>query len=123
MTSVLVIDDEPAIVSLLALCLEPLSVELLHATGLAGALELARQQRVGLVLLDLALGDEDGVDLLPRLRGEPGLADVPIVAFSAHHSRRREAIEHGADSFLARPFAWADLRSTVEAHLLPTDDH
>jgi len=70
-TPVLVVDDEPAIVPLLELCLDHLSLELLHATGLSSALEHARQQRVSLVLLDIALGSEGGLEMLPQLLTRP----------------------------------------------------
>jgi DNA-binding response OmpR family regulator len=115
---VLIVDDEPAIASLVALCLDPLGVRVVQASGLLGALQIAQEEDIGLVLLDLALGDEDGLEILPRLRDEPGLSGVPVVAFTAHDSRRREAIDSGVDSFLPRPFASADLQSTVELYLV-----
>ena len=114
MSRVLVVDDEPDIVSLVAMCLDPLGLGVVQARGLASALEAARQDSVGLVLLDLALGDEDGLEILPFLRAEPALSGVPVVAFTAHDSRRREAIASGVDSFLGRPFAAAQLRTMVE---------
>ena len=73
-----------------------------------------------MVLLDLALGDEDGLDILPYLRADPSLSGIPVVAFTAHDSRRREALASGVDSFLGRPFAAAQLRATVET-LWPRD--
>jgi two-component system, NarL family, sensor histidine kinase BarA len=115
---VLIVDDEPEIASLVALCLDPLGVEVVQASGLSSALRIARQGDIGLVLLDLALGAEDGLEILPRLRDEPNLSGVPVVAFTAHDSRRREAIDSGVDSFLPRPFASADLQSTVELYLV-----
>jgi DNA-binding response OmpR family regulator len=116
---VLLIDDEAGITRLVALCLEPLGVEVVHAVDLDGALAvLARGVDVGLVLLDLALDSEDGLDILPRLRAAPQLKDVPVVAFTAHDSRRREALARGIDSFIVRPFAFGDLQSAVEVHLL-----
>ena len=118
MKRVLIVDDEPDIASLVALCLAPLGVQVVAATGLLSALRVARVEDIGLVLLDLALGDEDGLEILPRLRDEPRLAGVPVVAFTAHDSRRREAIDSGVDSFLPRPFASADLQSTVELHFV-----
>lgn len=66
------------------------------------------------MLLDLALGAEDGLEMLPQLREEPRLSGVRIVAFSNHDSRRREALERGVDGFLKRPFTCAELQSTVE---------
>ena len=118
MKKVLLVDDEPEIASLVALCLDPLGVEVVHADDLAGALQVARSDEIGLVLLDLVLDNEDGLEILPELRAEERLKDVPIVAFSAHDSRRREALDRGVDSFLKRPFATRDLRSTVSLHII-----
>jgi DNA-binding response OmpR family regulator len=115
---VLIVDDEPEIGSLVALCLDPLGIQVVQANGLLSALRIAQEDDIGLVLLDLALGDEDGLEILPRLRDEPGLSGVPVVAFTAHDSRRREAIDSGVDSFLPRPFASADLQLTVEMYLV-----
>jgi DNA-binding response OmpR family regulator len=115
---VLLVDDEPNIAVLVSFCLDQLGVEVVQAEGLVSALEQARLGEVGLVLLDLALGDEDGLQILPKLRAEPSLAGVPVVAFTAHDSRRAEALDSGVDSFLSRPFLAEELCSTVELHLL-----
>ena len=117
MNRVLVVDDEPEIGSLVELCLDPLGVEVIQAEGLRSARSLARQTDVDIVLLDLALGGEDGLEILPELRKTPGLSGVPVVAFTAHDSRRAEAFERGVDAFLARPFAYQDLQATVARHM------
>jgi DNA-binding response OmpR family regulator len=114
---VLIVDDEPDIGSLVALCLDPLGIDVVQAPDLAGALQIARVEDIAMILLDLALGDEDGLQILPQLRQEPGLATVPVIAFTAHDSRRQEAYDCGVDSFLARPFATRDLCSTVGQYL------
>jgi two-component system, OmpR family, response regulator len=116
--SVLVVDDEPGIGSLVAMCLDHLDIDVVMANGKANALQAARANDIGLVLLDLALGSEDGLGILPDLRNEPSLAGVAIVAFTAHDSRRQEAFDQGVDAFLKRPFSSVDLSSTVEAHLV-----
>ncbi len=115
---VLMVDDEPGIGGLVSMCLDPLGVEVVMANGLDEALQAARAEEVGLVLLDLALGKEDGVDILPHLRSDPSLQGVPVIAFSAHDSRRVEALEHGADSFIGRPFNSAELQETVKRYLV-----
>lgn len=118
MKSVLIIDDEPGIAELVSWCLEPLGVRVVLANDLRGALKAVRAEPIGLVLLDFDLGDEDGLEILPALRREPGLESVPVVAFTAHDSRRKEAFERGVVSFIARPFANAELESTVDLHLV-----
>jgi DNA-binding response OmpR family regulator len=119
MSRVLIIDDETDIGPLVALCLEPLGVEVVQAGGFATALEKAREGPLDLVLLDFDLGEEDGLAILPLLRADPSLHGVPVVAFTAHDSRRREAMASGVDFFLRRPFAAADLQATVKTFLIP----
>jgi DNA-binding response OmpR family regulator len=114
---VLVVDDEPDMGSLVELCLEELGVEVVQVSGLASAQSVAERDDVDVVLLDLALGEEDGLEILPELRRSPGLSNAPVIAFTAHDSRRAEAFARGVDSFLARPFASYDLQSIVAEHL------
>jgi len=101
------------------MCLEPLGVPVCLAGSRDEALQVAESQEIGLILLDLALGEEDGLEILPALRAHESLTGVPVVAFSAHDSRRREAMGHGVDSFLGRPFVSTDLYSAVELLFVP----
>ena len=112
------IDDEPGIAELVAWCLDALEVEVVAAHDLASARDVVRSGDIGLVLLDFNLGVEDGLEILPELQGEPRLAGVPFVAFSAHDSRAREAFERGVVSFVRRPFSHAELQSAVDVHLV-----
>ncbi len=114
---VLVVDDEPAIGPLVSMCLDAMAIEVVQANGLNDAMDVLRGGGVGLVLLDLALGPEDGLEIFPKLRAEPELAGVAVVAFSAHDSRREEALQCGVDAFLGRPFATAALQATVRRYL------
>jgi two-component system, chemotaxis family, chemotaxis protein CheY len=111
---VLVVDDEPGIAELVSWCLDPIGVRVVPADSLSNAIDALRSHDVGLILLDFDLGEEDGLDILPRLREEPRFAALPVVAFTAHDSRRREAFERGVVSFIARPFASAKLSETVD---------
>jgi DNA-binding response OmpR family regulator len=113
--SVLLVDDDPDIASLVSLCLETLGIEVVQVRGLSEAIDASSREEVGLVLLDLSLGSEDGLAILPHLRADPHLEGVPVVAFTAHDSRRKEALQSGVDSFIARPFASGDLTGVVQA--------
>jgi CheY-like chemotaxis protein len=117
-SAVLLIDDEPDMGQLVSLCLRDKGARVVQATNLAEALASARTEKPNVVLLDLGLGEEDGLGILPRLREEPDLADVPFVVFSVHQSRRSEALEHGAAGFVAKPFKAASLREALEHYLV-----
>lgn len=113
MSRVLVVDDAPNMGDLVEACLDHLDVEVVQVSGLSSAQSVAAEKEVDVVLLDLALGMEDGLDILDELRRSPGLLHASVVAFTAHDSRRAEAFERGVDSFLARPFAFVDLQNVV----------
>lgn len=117
MSLVLLIDDEPGMGQLVRMSMNDGGPRVVQVADLAEAITAARTERPGAVLLDLSLGNEDGLSLLPLLKEEPALIDVPIIVFTIHDSREREAIAEGADGFVAKPFRTAELRELLEAHI------
>ena len=115
--TVLLIDDEPEIADLVGDWLELLGTQVTLAARFEEALAAAMTERPRAVLLDISLGEEDGLDLLPRLLEAPALAQVPVVVFSVHISRRREALALGAAAFVPKPFRGADLLAAVQPYL------
>jgi len=113
MHMVLLIDDEPAMGSLVESWISDMGMRLKQVSGLEEALLAAEHETPDAVLLDLALGDEDGLAILPDLMAAPALADVPVIAFSVHNSREREAFEKGVEAFVAKPFRSSDLRNAL----------
>ncbi len=115
MKTVLLVDDEPAMAGLVNVWLADLGVRVVQAPDLAGALAAIARERPQAVLLDLSLGHEDGLEIMPRLQQE--LDGVPIIAFTVHDSREEEARRRGASGFLSKPFHAADLREVIEGTL------
>ena len=96
---VLVIDDEKNIRRTLALCLEGLGCAVTEAATAAAALEALARAPHDLAFLDLRLGTENGLDLIPRLLAErPGL-DVVIITAYATFDTAVEAIRRGARDY------------------------
>lgn len=117
MSVVLLIDNEPEMGSLVSMSLAEAGARVVQVDDLAAALTAAREERPSVVLLDLALGSEDGLAILPRLREEPSLSEVPIIVFTIHESREREALEEGADGFVAKPFKATELHEVLEEYI------
>ncbi|WP_327002771.1 ATP-binding protein [Dactylosporangium sp. NBC_01737] len=93
---------------------------------LAGvALDLAREHRPDLVLLDLHLPDMPGEHVLTQLRAEPATRDIPVVVLSAdatqHHIDQLHAT--GATAYLTKPIAVRDLLATLDRLLDQPADH
>ncbi len=103
---VLQIEDNPSNSALVqqVLAKRP-AVRLISADQGRTGLDLARQHRPDLVLLDLHLPDLPGDELLQRLKAVPELADTKVVVVSADAtpSRIREMLDHGVEGYLTKP--------------------
>jgi DNA-binding response OmpR family regulator len=115
--TVLLIDDERSMAPLVSMCLEDADASVVQAENLAAALEEADRCSPRVILLDLNLGPEDGLQILPKLRAHPALSNVPVVVFSVHDSRRPEALEQKVSGFLRKPFKSDELRSQLSPYL------
>ena len=93
---------------------------LLTAANGTNGLELAREHRPDLILLDLQLPDIQGDAVLTEILGVPGLGQIPVIVLSADataHSRER-LLAHGAYQYLTKPFKLDDLLRLLETTLL-----
>ncbi|PZR05640.1 MAG: DNA-binding response regulator [Archangium gephyra] len=111
---VLVVDDEAEVRSVVARALRADG----HAVTTAEDLQAARQrvsEGIDLLVLDLRLADGFGLELCRELRAEG--ASIPILLLTAlsQVAFRVEGLDAGADDFLAKPFAVAELRARVRA--------
>ncbi len=110
----LVIDDEKNIRRALVLCLEGLHCEVSEAANGALALEQLARSACDLAFLDLRLGTEDGLALLPKLLAvRPGL-DVIVITAYATIETAVEAIKLGARDYLPKPFTPAQIRQVLD---------
>jgi two-component system KDP operon response regulator KdpE len=117
--TVLVVDDDPAILRALGAALEARRYRVLAARTGADALEALAHPTGGaadVVLLDLGLPDMDGVDVCERIRD---WSDVPIVVLSAEGSEGRKvrALDVGADDYVTKPFSMPELLARLRVAL------
>ncbi|HWF73116.1 MAG TPA: PAS domain S-box protein [Solirubrobacteraceae bacterium] len=115
--TVLYVEDNPSNIKLVEsiLTVRP-EVTLIVSTQGGLALELAREHRPALVLLDLNLPDISGEEVLRRLRGDARTADTPVVITSAdatpgHIDHLRRA---GANDYLTKPFSIERFLSVID---------
>jgi CheY-like chemotaxis protein len=82
-TKVLVVDDDPKAVELIAVRLEDLAGSVLRAFGGAEAIETARRELPDLIILDLMMPTVSGFDVVAALQDRPETANIPILAVTA----------------------------------------
>lgn len=116
MPSLLLIDDEPAIIRALGIGLRARGYELHTARTGADGLADAVRHRPEVVVLDLGLPDMDGIEVCHQLRG---WSQVPILILSAHgeEDRKVAALDAGADDFITKPFGMAELEARIRVAL------
>jgi CheY-like chemotaxis protein len=114
-SAVLVVDDEKPYGKVMREILESYGVRVQVAYNASAAETLLKADTPDLILLDIMMPDKDGLTYLRELREDPRLASVPVIVASAHvtDKSRREALESGADVFLAKPITMADLKEAV----------
>lgn len=118
-TVVLVVDDDPVILKLLAVNFELEGYEVCSATQGAEALEVVRQQRPDVVVSDIMMPVMSGIDLVAAMKVDSDLADIPVLLLSAKAQAAdiRTGLEAGAADYVTKPFEPLDLVSRVEAVL------
>ena len=112
--SVLIVDDEKNIRHTLRVCLETMETTVVEAGSATAALDAMGRSAFDLVFLDLRLGQESGLDLIPQLLAEnPNLIIVMVTAYATIETAV-EAIRRGAWDYLPKPFTPAQIGHLVE---------
>ena len=113
MPTILIVDDEPSLVSSLTFALEEEGYKVHGAADGQTGLRLLGEHRPDLVLLDLRLGDESGLDVLHAMR-DLG-TDAQVIMISAHGDTRAavKAVKLGAIDYLTKPFDLDELLHTI----------
>lgn len=114
MKNILVIDDEKNIRSTLSVCLETMGHSVTAVGSAGAALAALRQERYDVAFLDLRLGNQNGMDLLPEILAVcPGIAVIIITAYATFETAV-EAIKLGAKDYLPKPFSPAQIRHVID---------
>jgi two-component system KDP operon response regulator KdpE len=113
-TSVLVVDDEPALVRALRINLTARQHTVLTASDGASGLAAMARERPDIVVLDLGLPDMDGVEVI---RGIRGWSNVPIIVLSARDQEAQKvaALDAGADDYVTKPFGMNEFLARLRA--------
>jgi two-component system cell cycle response regulator DivK len=114
--TVLVVDDMSDNIILISLWLQDMGYRAVTATNGADALTVAKLARPDLILMDIAMPQQDGLAATRRIREESELQSVPIIALTAFDTDgfRQAAFDAGFNGYLTKPVDFTRLGSLIE---------
>ena len=113
----LVVDDNQLNSKLVSVFLKRLDWEVEICDSGVAALERLREQHFSLLLLDLRMPSMSGEQACARIRGELGLRDMPVVAYTAHGmpEERERMLAAGFSALLIKPISFQDVRALSDS--------
>lgn len=119
MTTILIIEDDLTVQTLLQKLLRAEGFDVLSAADGKEGIQLAQEQRLDLIISDIMMPGYTGYEVLERLHQDPDTARIPFIFLSAKSDRRdyRQGMELGADDYLTKPFTRSELLGAIEARL------
>lgn len=120
MARILTIDDDPLFLELLLDLPIEAGYQAIGTHESVTGLELAKQQKPDLIICDVRMPILDGFSFLKRLRQEPMLAQIPFIFLTAEkpETNRGRALALGANAYLCKPFAIAQLMQIIETQMM-----
>lgn len=117
--TVLTIDDCPSMLSLVSLILQPEGLKVITASDWRTGLTLAFETRPDLVLLDVEMPGQDGLEMCRRLKSDPRTSEIPVIFLTAASDVRVKVhgFDLGASDYVTKPFHAKELRARVRAAL------
>ena len=114
--TILVVDDDPEIVTMLSLRLGKRGYRVLTAIDGVAAIATAKKDHPDLVILDVMMPGKNGWEVAKELRADDELRNVGIVMLTAIGERVNEMTSplYGADAYVDKPFDFADLEAKIK---------
>ncbi len=121
MSTILYVEDNPQNMRLVRKILKHAGYDVLEAEDGLSGIEIAETHKPDLILMDVNLPDIDGLEATSRLKKNPIMHAVPIIALTANAmvGDREKALEAGCDGYLPKPISKSELLRTVEDFLSP----
>lgn len=116
---ILVIEDNPANLELLTLLLEAFGYIVLPAAGGAEGIEVVRREKLDLIICDVQMPGVDGYEVARRLKKDPMLHRIPLVAVTALAmvGDREKVLAAGFDGYIDKPIAPEKFAKQMEAFM------
>jgi two-component system cell cycle response regulator DivK len=121
MAKVLVVEDNPANMTLAVFLLQSVGHTVLSAKDAEAGLTLAREEQPSLILMDIQLPGMDGLEATAMLKRDDLTRAIPVIALTAlamkgDEERIRAA---GCDGYIAKPMSYQEFLATIAAQLTP----
>jgi len=116
---ILIVEDEKNIVDILSFNLSKEGYETLEAYDGEAGLQLALEQNPDLILLDIMLPGEDGLEILSRLKASEVTKEIPVIMVTAKGAEYDKVmgLDCGADDYITKPFGMMEFIARVRAVL------
>jgi two-component system, cell cycle response regulator DivK len=120
MAKVLIVEDNPANMTLATFLLQSAGHAVLSARDAETGLALARVEQPDLVLMDIQLPGMDGLEATALLKSDPSTRTIPVIALTALAMKGDEQriLGAGCDGYIAKPLAYKEFLATISAQLM-----
>jgi two-component system cell cycle response regulator DivK len=119
MATILIVEDNPANLTLALYLLQSAGHTVLSATDAEAGLTLARHQQPALILIDIQLPGMDGLEATALLKADAATRAIPVIALTAFAMKGDEERVRaaGCDGYVAKPIAYREFLATIAATL------
>lgn len=116
---ILVVDDTPFNIKIVTTILQEVGYNIYSTTSGSKALEMVKNTRFNLILLDVMMPEMDGYEVIRKLKHDGNTKDIPIIFLTARDDSESviRAFEEGAYDYLTKPFNPQELISRVKTHI------
>lgn len=129
MYRIVIIEDDPTLRQLLSKKLAPEGFDCVLSPNATSGLKACRDQKPDVVLLDVHLPDQNGIEVCKTLKADPQLRHIPVLIVTGESrgvDKRIEGLDAGADDYILKPFSPAELlrrlKNIVRAGIKPTEN-
>ncbi|QTA84270.1 Two component system response regulator, GGDEF domain-containing [Desulfonema magnum] len=121
--TVLIIEDNKKCRKLLRTLLELEEYHVLEAADAENGISLIQKEKPALILMDIKLPGADGLEAAQRIKNDPVLKEIPIVAVTAYamNNDKEKALTHGCDGYLTKPISIMSFLDTVTGFVKKKD--
>jgi two-component system alkaline phosphatase synthesis response regulator PhoP len=113
MSKVLLIEDDPTMLSLLGTLLDMEGFQVVKIENFSTVLSVIRTESPDVILMDVNLMDVNGLDILSEIRNDASLNGMPVI-MSSGMDFKRESLDRGANDFIQKPYMPDELIDKVK---------